>query len=40
MSMPMFRRNMQSPSSGAEVTRQGNGLYRTCTARAEGREPI
>jgi hypothetical protein len=33
--MPTFRRNMLSPSSGAEVTRQeSRDVYRTLKARA------
>jgi hypothetical protein len=41
-SMPTFWRNMLSPSSGVEVTRQGGRgvFYRTWRAWAEGREPI
>jgi hypothetical protein len=38
--MPTFWRNMLSPSSGAEVTRQGIRGLISWRARVEGREPV
>jgi hypothetical protein len=37
-SMPTFRRNMLSPSSGAEVTRQGSrGLIQDLKSKGRGK---